>query len=650
MRPITSVIPARLHMPLAFGALYLLLMTGMRLVLLLASLEDISLSASSLGAVFGIGLVYDLAFYSYLLIPFALWLWLLPDRFLNSRPAYWLSLLGVFALSCGLYFDLAAEWLFWDEFKARFNFIAVDYLVYRKEVAQNISESYPLVPIFGLIFALGALSTLGLRRFIRSSHSGRSSLAWRSAWAAPLLVLPLAAFLCLGQSLHAGSANTFNNELAANGPYQFMAAFRSNELSFTQFYRTLPETEAAADLRAALSMPGEEWLGTADYDIRRRVPARGEEKRLNVILVTVESLSAEFLGVFGNTQGLTPNLDRLAREGWLFTRFFATGSRTTRGLEAICLSIPPTPGQSLVKRPAQPGFYNIGSEFQARGYDVTFFYGGLGYFDNMNSFFSHNGFRIIDESDLADDEQGFATAWGVADEYMYKRILREADAAHGAGRHFFHYLMTTSNHRPYLFPQGRIDLPTGSRKAVVKYTDWAIGDFMAQARQKPWFEDTVFIFVADHCASSAGKEALDASKHHIPLIIHSPKHLPARRVDALASQIDLAPTLLGLLNFGYESRFFGHDVLTAPASAERALIGNYQYLGLLQGDGLMYLKPQSAVGHIADPLGPEPGETPVPMGSEKMLRRLVSYYQGADAAYRRRLLEWKPIQDAPVRY
>lgn len=641
---------SRLCTPIAFGMLYLLLMACLRLALMLASLDDMTMSFGQVAAIFGIGLLYDLAFYSYAMAPFVLCAWLLPDRWFNSKPVYWSGLLLTFTLSSGLLFVLAAEWLFWDEFQARFNFIAVDYLVYRKEVVQNISESYPLIPILGAIFLLAGLCVLILRRFVRVTHGGDSRLPSRTAWAIPLLCLPLVAFICVDQSLRDISCNTFNNELAANGPYQFMAAFRSNELNFRQFYRFLPDEEAVRSLQEALARPGEEWLGTGAFDIRRHIAADGAEKPLNVVLVTVESLSAGFLGAFGDTRGITPNLDRLAEDSLLFTRLYATGSRTTRGLEAISLSIPPTPGQSLVKRPKQFGSYNISSEFQARGYDVAFFYGGFGYFDNMNSFFSHNGFRVVDESDLREDEKGFATAWGVADEYVYKRILREADADHQAGKRFFYYFMTTSNHRPYTFPAGRIDLPSGTREAVVKYTDWAIGDFIAQARQRPWFDDTVFIFVADHCSSSAGREALSARQHHIPLLIYAPRHLNPQRIEALASQIDVAPTLLGLLNFSYESRFFGHDILRAPASAERAFIANYQYLGLMREDALVYLKPQRQIGFIRNPLASEAHENALPVDADSLLKEAVSLYQGADAAYRNHFLEWQPIQAVPLRY
>ncbi len=147
--------------------------------------------------------------------------------------------------------------------------------------------------------------------------------------------------------------------------------------------------------------------------------------------------------------------------------------------------------------------------------------------------------------------------------------------------------MTTSNHRPYTYPEGRIDLPpkVSGRRGAVKYTDFAIGNFLDQAAQRSWFQNTVFVVVADHCASSAGKTALPIEKYHIPLLIYAPGgQVQPGHVKTLASQIDFAPTLLALLGWSYPSRFYGWDVTAVPPEHGRALIGNYQRLGLLLAD------------------------------------------------------------------
>jgi membrane-anchored protein YejM (alkaline phosphatase superfamily) len=153
--------------------------------------------------------------------------------------------------------------------------------------------------------------------------------------------------------------------------------------------------------------------------------------------------------------------------------------------------------------------------------------------------------------------------------------------------------MTTSNHRPYTYPEGTIDLPPkiSGRSGAVKYTDYAIGEFLRAAAAKPWFKNTVFVIVGDHCASVAGKVELPVQNYHIPLFVYAPGgQLPTGRVSDLMSQIDYAPTLLGLLNWSYASRFYGWDVRKATGD-RRALLGNYQRLGLYEPGVLEVLKP-----------------------------------------------------------
>jgi phosphoglycerol transferase MdoB-like AlkP superfamily enzyme len=158
--------------------------------------------------------------------------------------------------------------------------------------------------------------------------------------------------------------------------------------------------------------------------------------------------------------------------------------------------------------------------------------------------------------------------------------------------------MTTSNHRPFQFPSGRIDMASDTgRNAAVKYHDFAIGNFVREARNRPWFGQTLFVFCADHCASSAGKMDLDVTKFHIPAMIWNPTLLPPQNVKALCSQIDVMPTVLSLMNWSYDSLFFGRDVLDPSyrKADRRAFVSNYQKVALLREDSLCILKPKREV-------------------------------------------------------
>ena len=575
-----------------FSGHYLFLMLISRLGLWWQAGRSADLGLLDLLTGFGMGTLFDVGSLVYLLCPLALWLTLIPMRWRQNRiwrgaglAFSWLSLFLLLIL-------VASEWVFWGEFSSRFNFIAVDYLVYTQEVLGNIRQSYPL----GLWFSLcGLLATLML---LASARLGRYLPQWRPLRRRELVPALALLVVLVSVGLNAEDrnlrSNQYANELAGNGLFCLFGAFRHNELDYQRFYPTLPLEQAARLVRTDLQTPDAQFLSNDPQDLRRQIRHAGAEKKMNVVLITVESLSADYLGVFGNPRHLTPNLDRLADEGMLFTRLYATGNRTVRGLEALSLAVPPTPGQSIVRRPNNEGLFTLGSVFRSKGYDSLFLYGGYGTFDNMNAYFAGNGYQVEDRTSLKRDQISAETIWGVADEDLFGMAMRQFDQKAQQGKPFFAHLMTTSNHRPYHFPDGRIDLPQGRRDAAVKYTDWAIGEFVRQAQQHSWAANTLFVIVADHCASSAGKTEIPIDGYHIPMIIWSPKQIAPQRVDRLASQMDVAPTLLGLLNFSYRTQFFGQDIFATPKGPQRAFIATYQGLGYLTEQQLTILNPRQA--------------------------------------------------------
>lgn len=611
----------------------------LRLTLLLREWPLTEPTAARLAYVFAMGLVYDAAFLSYAAMPAILLLAVLPTRWYQCRffRLSWQS--GVLVTLFLLLFIMVAEWLFWDEFGVRFNFIAVDYLVYRREVTNNIIESYPLPALLGAIFSLSVLLFFSLRNHLYRAWENNDQTSSRLARATILLLLAVFAFAGLDQTQRTLSDNNYVNELAANGPYQFFAAFRNNTLDYRTFYALGEDLLLSDELKTAVQEPDSTFPRDGIYDIRRTIKDEYPARTDNVILISVESLSAGYLSRFGNTKHLTPFLDHLLGQGMLFTNFYATGTRTDRGLEAITLSLPPTPGRSMVKRPDNSGMYSLGKVFIDHGYDTVFLYGGRGYFDNMNAFFAGNGYRIVDQGALKDDEITFANAWGVADEDLYRRAIHEADIDHAAGKPFFFHIMTTSNHRPYTYPEGKIDIPSGTGRAgAVKYTDYALERLLAEAQNRPWFADTIFVLVADHCAGSAGKVGLPVDKYQIPFFIYAPGRVMPEEISTMASQIDVAPTLLGLLHFSYESFFFGRNILE-PGFQPRALIGNYQKLGLVQGNELLILSPQQKIERI-DLTDEPPAIAEVPPSYPPVMK-VMSFYQGADYVLRNRLNRWQ---------
>ncbi|MEO8644387.1 sulfatase-like hydrolase/transferase [Pseudomonas sp.] len=627
---------------------FLLLVTGSwlviflltRTVLLLTHLDE---AGSGFLSVFGIGLLYDLGFIAYAALPMGLYLLLCPPALWRRRGHRWF-LQGLLTVSLfAMLFTAVAEWLFWDEFGVRFNFIAVDYLVYSDEVLNNLLESYPIGTLLSILAVLAVALSFVLRKpFNAALDAPLPPLRGRLLNALGLLIVAGLSLQLLSQdSPRAQGGNAYQNELASNGPYQFFAAFRNNELDYTQFYSSLPPAIVAQQIRAELSEPNARFIGEDPQDIRRMIDNPGTVRKPNIVLVTIESFSAKYMGSNGDKRNLTPNLDALRKQSLYFNNFYATGTRTDRGLEAITLAIPPTPGRSIVKRVGrESGFASLGQQLTAVGYDSVFVYGGRGYFDNMNAFFSGNGYRVVDQTSVEESEIHFKNAWGMADEDLYKQALKLADADYAKQQPFLLQLMTTSNHRPYTYPDNRIDIKSGNgRDGAVKYTDYAIGQFLEQARQKPWFDNTIFVFVADHTAGSAGMEDLPISNYQIPLFIYAPKLIDARETAQLASQIDLAPTLLGLLNLDYQSTFFGRNLLQDNPLPPRVVVGNYQHLGLFDGKDLAILSPRQGLRRHDEALT-ESRESKA-TASDPLIVRAITYYQTASYGFKQQLLGWK---------
>lgn len=502
-------------------------------------------------------------------------------------------LLDLFVFTFLLVFNAVSEYFFWDEFSTRYNFIAVDYLVYTNEVIGNIRESYPIVPIVVAIALLSVAIVFLFRKPLRQSVAVQPTWNTKAGIMMIMLTFPLLSYFTVDNSWRKFSTNEYANELAGNGMFEFGTAFWNNELDFFKFYATLPDKEAFEIVRKDLESPHSHFIDSNVFSITRKIHYDQPENKMNVVLISVESLSASFMGAFGNDQNITPYLDSLSRESLFFTKLYASGTRTVRGLEALALSIPPSPGQSIVKRPDNQHMFSLGSVFHSKGYTTQYIYGGYGYFDNMNNFFSQNDYDVIDRKAILPDDIHYANIWGVADEDLFTLALKELDTDFLKRKPFFSHIMTVSNHRPYTYPENRIDIPPSlqKREGAVKYTDYAIGQFLKTASTRPWFKKTIFVIVADHCASSSGSVQLPVTGYHIPMLIFSPGNIEPRVVDKLTAQIDIAPTILGLMHFNYTSQFFGQDIFDIPKEKERAFISTYQGLGFLQHDELVVQTP-----------------------------------------------------------
>nr|WP_315232477.1 sulfatase-like hydrolase/transferase [uncultured Flavobacterium sp.] len=551
----------------------------------------------------------------------------------RSQIRFWLFSFVIFLYVVLILQNGISEYFFWNEFGVKYNFIAVNYLVYTNEVIGNIMESYPVIPLFSVLFIIAGFVTYLIvkksKNYIESIPAFVEKIKLSGIY---LALFALSLFAIPFFSTKESSHNVFANELQANGIYKFYLAFMHSELDYFKFYKTLPSSEAFAQLKQQIPSISEETTW-------RQIENEAAENHKNVVLITIESYSAEFMKMYGDEKNITPFLDSLATKSLVFTNLYAAGNRTVRGLEAVTLCFPPTAGESVVKREDNKNKFSTGNIFKQKGYTVKFMYGGDSFFDNMKDFFTGNGYEIVDKTAFKPNEITFANIWGVCDEDMYNKAIKIMNKESVANKPFFNHIMTVSNHRPFTYPNGKIDIPgdVKSRDGGVKYTDYAMKKFFEMAKKQPWFANTVFVILADHCASSAGKTELPVEKYRIPAMIYSPGSEP-RKYTNLMSQIDIMPTLFGLLNFDYQSKFYGQDVLK-PDYKPRALIATYQDLGLIKDNVLTVISPKQKVKQFQLTLKPNQKVArdfqihydQIVLKKEKpdLINETISYYQTA---------------------
>ena len=644
---VASYLSKRYALLLGFSGWFLLFSLLLRIVFLVWQLNDLELSIFSLIKILGIGLFFDIGVLSFLFVISTFYILLIPQKWIGSRLDKLLIYSG-FSLTLFIFvFIFFAEITFWEEFKCRFNFVAVDYLIYTFEVVQNIHESYPLyVLIPSMLLITGVVFFyFWKKQFFIETFSSKISFKKRIIPFGVSIIVMSFYTLFITNSNAEWSTNRYNNEISKAGIYSFFAELRNNKLDFKTFYTSISDEEAFKIVRTNLQEENARFIAN-DFSIKRKITdSLDTNKKPNVVFILIESMSGSFMSEFGNEEKITPFLDSIANESLFFKNLYATGNRTVRGMEAVTLSIPPTPGQSIVKRPNNANLYTISNVFKSKNYQCNFFYGGDGYFDNMNAFYGGNGFDIYDRGrgsilsdaikttrhNIEDNEVTFENAWGICDEDIYNKMIKVADEYHQKNKPFLNFIMTTSNHRPYTYPNNKIDIPSGTgRNGAVKYSDYALQQMFAKAKNKPWFKNTIFVFVADHCASSAGKDEIDVKNYQIPAIIYGQNLIQPQKVTKLCSQIDVFPTLFGQLHWSYTSNFFGTNILTNTYK-ERALIGTYLKLACKTNNNVEILSNQKKNANYK--WNPISNQLFLLSVNKSKLYETIAWYQTADYLY-----------------
>ncbi|OEF02613.1 hypothetical protein A136_08340 [Vibrio crassostreae 9ZC13] len=514
------------------------------------------------------GLRVDISTVSYLLVLPSLLTCLLASN--GNLGKGWLFVLRIWIVS-GLWLLVFMELAtpsFILEYDVRPNRLFIEYLIYPKEVFGMLWSGYKPELFIGA-FVSSATLYWGWK-FTRHLVTSLTFPRWY--WRPVLAVLVIALGVMgarsslghrpLNPAMVAFSTDPLVNDLIINSSYSlaFAAKQLKDEDSAFKYYGAMDNDEVIRLVRESTGLSEQEFFSDSSPTMAyHQASYKGKPK--NLVILLQESLGARYVGALGGLP-LTPNLDQLMTQGWNFTRMYATGTRSVRGIEAVVTGFSPTPARSVVKLgKSQTGFFTIADLLKSKGYHTQFIYGGESHFDNMKSFFLGNGF--VDMQDFPTFKNpAFVGSWGASDEDLYQKAHEQFSQLSADSQLFFSLVFTSSNHSPFDYPSGRItpyNEPMQTRENAAKYSDYALGEFFKKAKSSSYWDDTIFVVVADHDSRAYGNQLVPIDHFHIPAVIVG-EGVPSKQDPRLASQIDLAPTLLSLIGINSVNPMIGHDM------------------------------------------------------------------------------------------
>ncbi len=480
-----------------------------------------------------------------------------------------------------------------------------EYLTDPKEVLLMLWGMYGIATVI-ILGVLGIVIPF-LYRLVKHTYTDLST--WhnkRFIWIFPIILFVI--FACIRSSVDhrpinpsmvAFTDDALVNSLPLNSFYSVLyAVYRlKDEANASDVYGDLTREEI-------LTYVNDEYIKNNINAINNIENTEIENEYKNLVIILEESLGARYVERLGGV-ALTPNLNKLADEGWWFNNLYATGTRSVRGIEAVITGFLPTPGRSVVKLSnSQSNFFTLASLLRKYGYRNQFYYGGNAHFDNMKGFFLGNGFhKVIEQKDYKNPK--FIGSWGVSDEDVFQRMHQ--DLTQNTNQPKLLVVLTTSNHTPFDFPVSLDDSftnPIKSRENAIRYADKALGGFLEKAKKSSYWKDTYFLIVADHDQRvsdfiiKTDQDNLEKSVKYFPvegfripgLILGG--DVQPKIINSVASQIDLPPTLLSLLGVSSNNPMIGTDLtMVDELYVGRAIMQFNDHQAYLEGDSLVVLRP-----------------------------------------------------------
>jgi len=578
---------------------FLLILLLFRFILMQQHMELLSgVPVAEIVRSYGLGLHFDLRVACIVMLP-VLFLVVFQGPLHRTFCIVWLTTL----LSIAVFLCLM-ELEFYQEFQQRLNILVLQYVKEDPEtVVRMVWEGFPVVAYLSVWMLVTVVSWL-VFRFLLKDRQDRLSFRF----AIPLLVVLILCDALLargtlrsGPPLRWGDAYfsdvMFLNHLALNGSFTLAKAVMDDDSSSQSrlWIDALPMDVAYQDVKRQLFTQGDSFSTDDPMTVRRH---RGGEspKAFNVVIILMESFSGQFVGALGNPHGVTPRFDELSKQGLLFTQAFSNGTHTHQGTFATLSCFPNLPGHEYLMQQREGMNKFSGLTAVLPDYGSVFVYNGDFSWDNQNGFFRNQGMQsFVGRNDYV-DPLFVDDVWGVSDQDMFDRAVLELDKLSQQGP-FIAYLQSLSNHLPYNLPQSDgFDAITDQGElsehlTAMKYSDWALGKFFDEIKSKPYYDNTIFVVLGDHgFGTSKQLTEINLLRFHVPLLFVAPG-LNSLSSDVVASQVDVIPTILGLLESSAQHQCWGRDLLNLQAGDEGFAVikpsGGEATIGRIQGNRIL---------------------------------------------------------------
>lgn len=357
--------------------------------------------------------------------------------------------------------------------------------------------------------------------------------------------------------------NPFLNQLGINPAFNLLSSILDEQRKENRYLNLIPEEKALQNVQYSLNRKGVPGISP----IARQVISSDTLHHPNIVMIFMESMSVDLMKRFGQKKTLTPFLDSIYPHTIGFPNFYSSGIHTNHGIYSTLYSFPVIMKRNAMKGTVVPIYSGLPTVLKENGYQTMFFMTHESQYDNMNAFLRTNGFDEIFSQENYPSKK-VVSGFGVQDDFLYDYALERIKERTAKGKPFFTVLLSVSNHPPYIIPPYFHPDNKEREDQIVEYADWAIRKFMKKAANEVWFKNTLFVLLGDHGKMVGNADCeMPQSYNHIPLMIYAPSDLVclgqnfAREEPGFGGQIDVAPTLLGMLNIDYLQNNFGVDLL-----------------------------------------------------------------------------------------